>query len=161
MTTLTYSAPIELPINSTTTVKAKAFHSDRWWTEGEGAEAEYITVPNVWLSYFDNTYWEPTGAGLGVWDGSKWVAEAGFGVHVYLQPIGGWEVDFRPSKIRVTTSIGEVWELSISDGAGYPVSESPYISEAEVDMNLTNDIVTFDVQTQETPFNVTNIEFLL
>ena len=62
-----------------------------------------------WVSIFDNTKWVPDGI-EGLWDGVKWLSQAQnpptVDQHVLdLRPINGWEVGFRPTMFRITTSL--------------------------------------------------------
>jgi len=69
-----------------------------------------LSVP-TWVEYFDNTVWVADGPDNdGSWDAANNEWDSGHEPKddnvIYLSPLGGWEVNFRPSKIRVTHSRG-------------------------------------------------------
>jgi len=129
-----------------------------------------------WVQIFDNTDWVvgDTGfhlGGAGSWDAGnqEWDSDDGggaFGVSaVELLPLGGWEVGYRPSKIRITfTGIANL-DLYFRDTAfQYLVTEGQTITSGqELDITFSgNDIRSLLVWSfTENPFSVTNIEFLL
>ena len=85
-----------------------------------------------------------------------------------LQPIGGWEVGFRPTKMRITWEVtdgdGTMDELGIKDagfGQQFQVNDSSSLTEHS--LSLTQDIggIEFLIgsQYEVADFHVTNIEF--
>jgi len=65
-----------------------------------------LTYPGYDTTYFDNTYWTPDT--YGTWTGSGWLATIEPNEYiVQLEPLGGWEVGFRPTKMRLTWTEGQ------------------------------------------------------
>jgi hypothetical protein len=127
--------------------------------------------PGGWVSYFDNTIWNE-GWAQGTWTGSQWdaaAAKSGYGLGLFpltsvLPPVsggGGWEVGFRPTKVRVThNASGSANFLEMTD-TDYNVvlSVGSYISLTEVDITWgsADDWQLF--MGDGSAFSVTNIEF--
>jgi hypothetical protein len=55
-----------------------------------------------WTTHFDNTNWEidPDEYGSEFWDGEKW--DSGIYGTIFLQVIGTWAKDYRPTRCRVS-----------------------------------------------------------
>lgn len=124
----------------------------------------YISVSQsgpVWVSKFDNTFWEPnTDYGCGpdtVWSGSNWNCTGGGGGEVVcLRDIGSWVNGYRPRKIRVT-STGGATNVFFMDSAMSILAEGSVNAELDITFG-SNDIHAIEIfwggDTQ-----VTNIEF--
>lgn len=127
-----------------------------------------------WTAYFDNTYWV-SDVEWSTWTGSAWSVgqeEEGESYSIDLLPIGNWEVDFRPTKIRITHTF-ENAESSQNDfilyhtcvGGGCPTviaSDANLVSLEEKDCFFDGyDIrkLFFGSDEEEGSWLITNIEF--
>jgi len=145
-------------------------------TLGYGNVSPIYSAPVAsWLTYFDDTYWEPaTGMGLpqtGHWDGSKWVADQDTGGSNYwylvIRPKGSWATGFRPTTIRTYFNLETVLPLQVysaSDSPGVPsiIDIADYTEGTESAMGWTAgaDIAAYwIVAVPGAQFEVTNIEF--
>lgn len=123
----------------------------------------------VWYSLFSSEYWQAKAdggnGGTGFWDGSKWVANeylSSNNFQVDLEPKGGWEVGFRPNRIRITQSTF-VSNMALKDSDtpenDIAVSASPpAITESVIEFEGF-DIATLFEQKVGSGFNITNIQF--
>jgi hypothetical protein len=132
-----------------------------------------------WLQCLDDTYWKPAVLEpAGYWDGTKWIAEvigeAPYNYYgIYLEVIGDWAVDFRPSKVRVTLNsagynfylnLFDVGEAALTEDILFdPLSDESVVrdldfSEAGDILYLLLDGAIFNPE-HEAPY-ITNIEFL-
>jgi hypothetical protein len=109
-----------------------------------------------WVTHFDNTEWA---ASTGSWDGSKWVGNP---TSLTLSPIGTWTDNYRPTKIRLATNVGDlIFQLEDTDSntiadAFFYVSLTPVI----IDWSNNLDIDVFNFVIDSGTLNITNIEFL-
>jgi len=112
-----------------------------------------------WYDITDNTYWEPSGSSVLVWDGSKWT-NSGYG-DIALSAIGGWNADFYPTKGRITYSSVNIDINTLTVTAGY---FGPISSDVEFNVDGEGEIVTaldFAMTTPTGPWtiNIEQIEF--
>ena len=139
-----------------------------WWSNPGSFEITIEEEAGGWTVYFDNTYWEIYTPGYGLWDTDHWVAgvfDVGGGTYyqvLSLGPIGGWEVDFRPTKVRITHDSPDTPDLYIEGAEGVWCFEENYVSGTEIDLAEAGDLVYLYLELAAdnvTPYNVTNIEF--
>jgi hypothetical protein len=64
-----------------------------------------------WVTKLDNTFWAAT-SGATTWDGTKWTNIDNIGAHYALNAIGGWNVGYRPTQMRLTLSIGSAQSVA-------------------------------------------------
>lgn len=130
-----------------------------------------------WAAYFDNTYWEPfvdDGVPYASWNGSAWASvgiEEEEEEYIVLVPINNWEVDLRPTKMRIThTHPAESYQNGFilhntCTGGGCPdwiVQDSNLISLEEKDCFFDGyDIGKLDMtsEIEAGSYTITNIEF--
>lgn len=58
-------------------------------------------VPTGWVEKTDDTFWVQDDGYKSNWDGSSWQAAAYSPTGCFIAPTGGWEVGYRPTKIRI------------------------------------------------------------
>ena len=129
--------------------------------------------PASWVSYFDDTIWDQVFA-TGTWTGSQWDSGIGRGStnRIWISPLnsvyspvsgaGGWEVGFRPTKIRITYDTGIPVSVAMSDNLTSIASVNPYNSGDEITIAwATQDLWSLSLTNTGTnpPFSITNIEF--
>jgi len=150
----------------------------------ESGDGELLGYGNVtpieyaepqWYSYHDNTFWVSSvyETPNGTWDGVNewWDAGFSYGWRVRIVPTGGWEVGFRPTKLRVTWNsvyTGPENDVYLSDGyagnticAGYNKNSGDEIT-LDFDDESAGDIgelymTAADIGDRD--FQITNIEF--
>jgi len=121
-----------------------------------------------WVSYFDNTCWDPRFVGYGTWDGSKWISGFAGGHYGFNQDAqGAWYVGYRPTKMKITFSGVPAVSLCVFDAnndimALYDTCN--YTSEAEITLSWgAHDLAKFTASTDgcgtENEWYITNIEF--
>lgn len=94
------------------------------------------TPRDIWLAYFDNTYWDPVAINW-AWDGTKWVAQATMWYPV-LTAIGTWATGFRPTQARITFT-GSPDYMKIADAANFAhYVNASYTSGTEIDLDWTD-----------------------
>ena len=126
------------------------------------ADIVYPPAPaDPWVDRTDNTFW--TGFNFS-WTGSGWFTNT-FRSPAYLAPSGGWEVGYRPSKVRFQlTSNGVSMEYSyIASGAGNLFFEvGKPVQDFEYDLvNTGADITDLGVRYEDVfpELTITKIEF--
>ena len=78
---------------------------------------------------------------------------------VILVSASNWQEDYRPTKVRVTTSPPVTGaQFSLDDKFGNIVSDALYVSGEELDITVTTDIYGISVL-DDNPFHITAIEF--
>jgi hypothetical protein len=115
-------------------------------------------VPS-WVSYFDDNYWEINDNGTWQAGDNEWASSGGG--ELALLSIGTWVEGYRPTQIRITfTGVPNV-SFTLGDGTHTISSAGSYSSGVAQDITFVgNDIATLDMgQTDNDPFQVTNIEF--
>ena len=107
--------------------------------EDIGWDYDLLSVGEQWDTHFDNTKWEPQFGTQGIWTPSlKW--QAAFGEvedNLYLLPIGGWEVGYRPDKVRVTNSVDHsdmTFFMLFETGNHFFLTRQPLVSGTEFDI---------------------------
>ena len=95
----------------------------------------HSTIP-TWVDRSDNTYWHNV---AGNWTGSYWV---GHDSPIYLRPpINGWEIGFRPTKVRLSRLGPGTWNtyVYLRDTAGNNLipSGNYMIGETPVEFSIT------------------------
>ncbi len=66
---------------------------------------ETVVPTTGWLDISDNGFWVAD-SGKGVWDGSAWDSEDQGGTHgMLLRATGTWNIDFRPTLMKVTVDV--------------------------------------------------------
>lgn len=125
-----------------------------------------------WVSYFDDTYWVPLDGTSGTWNGTQWVPYHSKATYILqLNPLGGWEVGFRPSYVRITFTIsGPFQTMTLRDNKivnainilnGTVNSSSTYISGDEVLCQWdVDDLGQFSLVHPDS-YIMTNFEWLL
>jgi hypothetical protein len=116
-----------------------------------------------WLDYTDISYWTETGfpaASNPGWDGSKYVIAVDT---MILTPNGGWEVGFRPTKVRITWTDVASGGLALTLNTGIVStlhSMTNPILEETLDFS-SGDLVnlTTDGNVKSAIYDVTKIEF--
>lgn len=75
------------------------------------------------------------------WDGLLWTLGCESGHDFYLQAIGTWATDYRPTKARITFTGGDADQcrLSISSEDVRLAYGDPYSSEEEIDLDFTDE----------------------
>ena len=109
----------------------------------------------AWVgTYFNNTRW--TSISPAWWITDHWSSS---GAEVVISAIGGWQIDYRPTKIRVffTGEATQAMSLRNSTGGVTFVSDNAYVSGRELDLNLTSNIGRLYLGYGN--INVTAIEF--
>lgn len=158
-----YTVPIV--ITTTTTVKAKALKTG--WTSS-GIATKTYTLPG-WTAYFNDTKWVVGGNfPYGSWDvgNQEWdtAYDGRANDTIGLTPIGGWEVGYRPSKIRVAHNgtLSGLWVRDTNLNIIYYSLTATYATGVEISLTFT----TFDIDElilwkvgPGNDFSVTNIEF--
>lgn len=122
----------------------------------------------AWTSIFDNTDWEPGPVTPGgSWNVDHWDAryEPLSDYFVNLEPLSGWETDYRPTKIRVTYTGGQTQRLILRDNNNnYLINTgfNGYSSGTEITIPWDSyDIQYIEIyNTDSNDFDITNIEFL-
>lgn len=122
--------------------------------------------------YFDDSDWQGwTTDPYGTWSGAHWVAVEEPNVWLLkIEPLGGWEVGYRPSKMRLTLSTADDFLVRIRDTASnlvyssFDVTWFTYQSGTEVTLdwsnNLNIDYLHISNEEGEPVYNLTAIEFL-
>lgn len=105
------------------------------WIEDQnqwGTFRWYVSdADGAWVSYLEESNWTIQGSD-GSWNGSGWDNNGLSGL-LSLIPAGGWETDFRPTKMRVTyTGITSIMDLR-DTSAGSIVKDLTYTSGEEKD----------------------------
>jgi hypothetical protein len=130
-----------------------------------GVASEYYAPAESWVAYFDSTKWEAEFEN-GTWDTDHWEPNVGSG-GLSIRPINGWEVDFRPSKIRVTYTGTLIAALKLWAGSTdqyYLMEQLPYTSLDEVIIDFETydfDITRLSAGISSGYYEITNIEFLV
>ena len=121
-----------------------------------------------WQQKFNDTFWY---ADFGSWDSGnqEWDSEFSGGdtaAQIMGDGMGGWEVGYRPTKIRVTfTGSAGTYDLYIIDDDDNYLYETaiaaPGIIEANLDWSAGFDIISILIEKagENEPCSITNIEF--
>jgi len=117
-----------------------------------------LTPAPQWLDYTAPSYWTITN---GSWDGSEYSPSF---TGLFLEPAGGWEVDFRPTQIRVTWTLNYAHiKVVVLGDPGATIADSGYTYDQPVLEDLTfgvNDISELQFTGVKGPlWDVTKIEF--
>jgi len=112
-----------------------------------------VESSETWLNYTSDAYWSCL-ANCTTWNGSVWT-ESGPGLA--LQEAGTWNVDFRPTKLKVTYSGGGPATITLYYGGAPGDSDTNYTSGDEIPLTVTDDITRIDLYMTGT---VSVIEFL-
>lgn len=92
----------------------------------------------IWVEKHDDSFWTPL-EGTNWNPTGYWQVNAGAPV-VRLEPLGGWEVGYRPQAIRMTFSNVEAAQLELVDsGASQIASENPYSTLQEMTITFGAD----------------------
>lgn len=124
--------------------------------------------PSPFVSYFDDSFWDPSAIGGGVWNdvNQQWDSVLLGAIQVCrLDPKGGWEADFRPTSLIVEfTGISEV-DIYLNDTGGAAINPSDNLAIASGHEILLDTWTGFDIldlrcnATVDVAFSVTSILF--
>lgn len=124
-------------------------------------------VLELWVSYFDDTYWTIQADADIFWDdaNNRWETKGDVGTWTLI-PTGGWEVGFRPSQFRLTYTNhpSTMTNLKIPDTnspvPNWILNESSYVSQTIIDLTWYGyDIDYLRADLESTAYYITNIEF--
>lgn len=104
---------------------------------------DWRIIGTTFNSYTNNTYWQCLMDCLG-WDGIEWLAGPEQGMSLELAIGSIWQVDFRPTKLRVTF-MGGTGEVTLYYDGGGSDSVSNYVSGTEIELTVTGDINQIDL----------------
>ena len=135
--------------------------------DGESYDEDGYVVP--WVSYFDDTCWEPHFPDYGTWDGTKWVSGYSAGIYGFnLVPRGSWYQGYAPTKMRITFSGLPAVSMALLDTdanllCDYPTCNYTSLLEASVAwFGLNIEHLNASTQggcAQVNEWYITNIEF--
>lgn len=119
--------------------------------------SEYIFNPYV--TYFDNSYWSSL---IGSWDGLEWDDETSY---FYATPLGGWEIGFRPYKIKLTlySAVSQLITLEVQDTSFDALCAGSFVvnglTTVEYNLAFGNDINLLYLIGDGSSFSIRNIQF--
>ncbi len=182
-------AEVLLPSTSSSSMSSSSSSSSSESSSSESSSSDSSSSSSYslgpYVSFFNNTFWTPSpntakifGFANGTfWTGGSWNSFNPVGGlwWVFLAPIGGWEVGFRPKNMRVTMDLAAnpyitVRLLSplspdVNPSPNHICDTGPYISGTTIaldwslGLDLTELFVWGDSGNGQANFNVINIEF--
>lgn len=111
-----------------------------------------------WVEKFNNTFWSPDSNTS--WNGSAWV-ENGPPGSIRVDEVGSWNVDYEPTKVRITGTVSYGATLTVRTAGGTAIGSAANGTSVEIDLNWAlsgGDDLRY--MTLYGMSSITNIEFL-